>query len=145
VEVRSDRSYAFRVGPAELWAALIRVEDYRLWWPWLRDFRAQSFAPGARWECVVQPPLPYAVRFRLELGEVVAPDHVTASIEGDINGHARLDVCSAGSGSELRLVSSLSPRNAVLRAVAGLAPPVARYGHEWVLDTGIRQFRAHAL
>ena len=70
-------------------------------------FRAQTFSPGARWDCVVQPPLPYPVRFRLELGEVVAPEYVTASIEGDIDGEARLDVAAAGSGSELRLVSRL--------------------------------------
>jgi hypothetical protein len=145
VEVRSDRRYDFSVGPGELWAALVRVQDYRRWWPWLRDFRAQSFSPGARWECVVQPPLPYVVRFRLELREVVSPEYATASIEGDINGEARLDVSAVGSGSELRLVSCLSPRNALLRAVAGLAPPVARFGHEWVLDTGVNQFRARAL
>ena len=145
MEVRSDRRYGFSVGPHELWAAIVRVEEYPRWWPWLRDFRAHSFAPGARWDCVVQPPLPYAVRFRLELGEVVAPEYATASIRGDINGEARLDVAPTGGGSELRLVSWLRPQNALLRAVAGLAPPVARFGHDWVLNTGVSQFRTHAL
>jgi uncharacterized protein YndB with AHSA1/START domain len=144
VDVRSDRRYGFGVGPQELWAALVRVEEYPRWWPWLRDFRAHAFAPGARWECVVQPPLPYAVRFRLRLGDVVAPTYVTASIEGDIDGEARLDVSATATGSELRLVSCLRPRSSLLRTVAGMVPPVARFGHEWVLDTGVRQFRAHA-
>jgi hypothetical protein len=144
VEVRSDRRYDFAVAPDELWAALSRIEHYSSWWPWLRQFRAQSFCPGARWDCVVQPPLPYAVRFRLEIDEVVAPEYVTALIDGDISGDARLDIAPARAGSQLRLVSRLSPRHAVLRAVGGLAPPVARFGHDWVLDTGIRQFRARA-
>jgi hypothetical protein len=37
-------------------------------------------------------------------------------------------------------VSHLEPGNSLLRAVARLAAPVVRYGHDWVLDTGARQF-----
>lgn len=53
------------------------------------------------------------------------------------------DQPSAGDrqGCELRLRSALSPQNRVLRLVTLGARPVARFGHDWVLDSGVRQFR----
>jgi hypothetical protein len=32
----------------------------------------------------------------------------------------------------------------MLKTVARLARPMAQFGHDWVLDTGARQFRSHA-
>jgi len=49
---------------------MVSVEDYQTWWPWLRHCDAESFEPGARWTCVVQPPLPYSLRFRITLDEI---------------------------------------------------------------------------
>src|SRR5687767_1157299 len=86
--VRSDRHYRFGLEPEVLWASLVRIDDYRVWWPWLRGFDATAFAEGERWTCVVQPPLPYALRFVIALEEVEAPRFVTATISGDITGHA---------------------------------------------------------
>jgi hypothetical protein len=145
MEVRSDRRYSFDIEPDELWAAMVRVEDYRSWWPWLRRFEAESFTAGAQWACVVQPPLPYSLQFTLRLDEVEACRFVTATIGGDIVGDARLDLDASGTGSELRLVSNLAPSNALLRAIAAVARPVVQLGHDWVLDTGLRQFRSAAL
>jgi uncharacterized protein YndB with AHSA1/START domain len=145
VEVESDRRYRFAVGPEELWSALTRVEDYRSWWPWLRHFDGSAFAAGERWACVVQPPLPYSLRFTISLREVVAPRFVTATIEGDIGGEARIDVSGSGAASELHLVSRLAPITGVMRRIARVARPVVRFGHDWVLDTGFRQFERRAL
>jgi len=143
MEVRSERRHRFAVAPDELWAAMTSVEDYRRWWPWLRGFEG-SFVEGDRWECEVQPPLPYALKFSLRLEEVVAPRFVTATVHGDIIGHAAIDITPTGDGSDLRLVSVLAPANGMLRAIARVARPVVRFGHDWVLDTGVRQFRKRA-
>ena len=145
MEVRSDRHYRFDLEPEVLWASLVRVEDYRGWWPWLRGFDATAFAEGERWTCVVQPPLPYVLRFVITLEEVEPVRFVTATISGDITGHAALDLAATNDGSELRLVSSLAPSNALLRGIARVAPPMVRFGHDWVLDAGLRQFRRRAL
>ncbi|MGI8662048.1 MAG: hypothetical protein ACR2LQ_02420 [Acidimicrobiales bacterium] len=144
MDVRSDRRYRFGVEPAELWSKLTSVEDYRSWWPWLVGFDAGGFQTGERWACVVQPPLPYSLRFDLVIGDVIVERSVTATIEGDIIGHARLDLAPSGEGSDLRLTSQLAPSNAMLRVVARIAKPVVRFGHDWVIDTGLRQFEAHA-
>jgi hypothetical protein len=145
VQVRSDRRYRFTVGPEVLWPVLTRVEDYRSWWPWLRGFDAVAFEPGAAWTCVVQPPLPYQLRFRIVLDEIDPCRLATATVDGDIVGDARLELSGTDAGTEVRLVSNLSPEHALLRAVARIARPVAQLGHDWVLDTGLRQFRARAL
>ena len=145
VLVRSDRRYRFPVQPEALWPVLTRVEDYRSWWPWLRGFDGAGFEPGAAWTCVVQPPLPYSLRFRIVLDEIDPCRLATASVDGDIVGDARLELTATDSGSEVHLTSSLAPENRLLRAIARVARPVAQLGHDWVIDTGLRQFRSRAL
>jgi hypothetical protein len=93
----------------------------------------------------VQPPLPYRVRFDLKLGEVREASLVTATVTGDVEGDARLDIGPAGSGCEVRLRSRLAPANGFLKAAAVVAEPVIRLGHNWVLDSGAGQFRDRAL
>jgi hypothetical protein len=93
----------------------------------------------------VQPPLPYSLRFDLHFDEVVPARSAGARVEGDISGHARIDIEATDKGSELRLVSHLAPASTMLRAISRLARPVAAFGHDWVLDTGFRQFSARAI
>jgi len=145
MKISSDRRHAFAVSPDELWAAMTRVGAYRGWWPWLRQFEAEALEPGTTWSAVVQPPLPYRLRFDIHLEQVDAPHLVGAKVTGDIVGSARLEIAPTANGSELHLMSDLAPTNAVLRVVAQVAAPVAHFGHDWVLDTGLRQFRERAL
>ncbi len=140
MEIASDRRYEFDLTPAELWAEATQVESYRTWWPWLRRLDGASFEPGARWHCSVQPPLPYRVRFSVQIDEVQPHSLLRASVGGDIRGHARLEVSATPTGCQARLVSELAPRQGVLQAMALLARPLARFGHDWVLDHGARQF-----
>lgn len=140
VRFATDRSYELPVSPTDLWEALTRVDRYQSWWPWLRSFDAQDLAGDEVWDCLVQPPLPYRVRFSVTLDEVVPPSVVRASITGDVVGEALLEITEHSQGSRARLVSHLEPGNGFLRAVARVAAPVVRYGHDWVLDTGARQF-----
>jgi hypothetical protein len=145
VDIHSDRHFGFDVGHASVWTAISRVDQYQEWWPWLHHFDGDALREGERWQCVVKPPLPYRLRFDVVLVEVVDRDLVRARVDGDITGSARLDVIDHGRRSELRLRSELVPADATLRLIARLARPVVTFGHEWVLDTGVRQFRAAAL
>ena len=43
------------------------------------------------------------------------------------------------------LHSSLAPGNSALRLISRVAAPLARYGHDWVLDSGARQFIARSV
>jgi hypothetical protein len=143
--IRTDRRFRFELAPDELWEQITDIGRYREWWSWLRELRARDFAEGEVWRAKVQPPAPYSVRFTLRLDEVVEHEHVSATITGDIQGRAALDVRAHTAGSEIPLVSDLAPRHPALRAMALVGKPLLRFGHDWVLDTGARQFDRNAV
>jgi uncharacterized protein YndB with AHSA1/START domain len=140
--------------PDRVWGALARPDRFPGIWPWLRDFDGRELRAGVTWACAVQPPVPYRVRFDLHLVEVVEGERIDAEVDGDVAGTARLTLERAGDdegrparevGTVLHLVSELSPANGLLKGVLVVAPPVARFGHDWILDTGARQFRERQL
>lgn len=139
--VRSDRQYRFRSPRRDVWDAFTQVDQYRTWWPWLRSFDGREFAEGARWECIVKPQLPYTLEFVIVLDEVREEADAHASLTGDIEGTAALTLTADGAGSALRLQSDLTARSGPARWLDSVAPPLARRGHDWILDNGIRQFR----
>ena len=142
MELTSDRRYHVPATPQVVWTRLAATDEYRQWWPWLREFEAIGLHAGDEWQCRVRPPLPYTVRFTIVLDEVDEPRTIEARIDGDIVGTARVTLSERDDGCEIRLTSTLSPRGRAVRIMADLARPVARRGHDWVLDTGARQFAA---
>lgn len=138
--LRTDRSYPLGEGPHEAWDALTRVDDYRRWWPWLRRFDAERLAPGERWEARIQVPMPWSLRFSLDLHDVEAPVRVSATVTGDIEGTATITVEPVGASAEIRLRSDLAPRHRLLRGVNRIIPGVSRMLHDRVVDRAFRQF-----
>lgn len=152
--LRSERRFRFDVTREDLWTAIAAVEHYPRWWPWLRRFHAEGLVAGDRWHATVQPPLPYSLAFTIDLRRVDEGQRVDADIDGDIGGTATLclldvgrhgDPDGGGLGCEACLTSELAPRSRLLRTAARVAAPVVRFGHDWVLDTGARQFVGRAL
>jgi hypothetical protein len=143
--ITSEHRYALPLEREAVWDLISDVDSYRGWWGWLRVFDAAGLAEGEEWNCLVQPPLPYLVRFQVHLDEVDAPRIVRARVTGDVVGTARLQLDEDGAGCVARLSSTLAPGNATLRLVSRLAAPLARFGHDWVLDSGARQFIARAV
>ena len=143
MQLSSDRRFQFDVPPDRLWFALRRVPDYPDWWSWLDEFDGRRLRAGAVWHCAVQPPLPYTVRFRVILDEVDEARRVVAHLDGDLSGTASLEISPSGTGSEVRLRADLEPARRWLSVVGGVASPLVRWGHDWVLDTGARQFADH--
>ena len=124
-----------------LWASIAQVDRFPTWWPWLRRFEAQGMVVGDVWRCTVQPPLPYSLSFDITIDHV-EPERVAARVSGDITGNAELTITPDGDDAcHARLVSRLAPANRFLQTVALVARPVVSLGHDWVLDTGARQFR----
>lgn len=129
----------------EEWDLISEVSHYRRWWPWLRSFDAAALAAGEEWRCMVQPPVPYVVRFCVVIEHVEAPVLVRATVSGDVVGTATLTLDEGADGCRATLRSSLAPGNSALRLVSRFAAPIARFGHDWVLDSGARQFIDRAL
>ena len=129
----------------EVWTLISEVSEYRAWWPWLRTFEAGALAEGEEWRCEVQPPVPYAVRFRVAIEHVEAPAVVHATVSGDVVGKATLSLEDGNGSCRATVESSLAPGTTALQLVSRFAAPVARFGHDWVLDSGARQFIARAV
>lgn len=144
MEVRSDRTYLFEQPLEDVWGAIGRTECYREWWPWLRRFDADGLVAGDRWHCTVRPPLPYVLRFTVALEEVTEKSRIVASVTGDIGGAATVELHPTSRGCSVRLRSSLCPTGQPLRGIMQWTPWLPRYGHDWVLDTGLKQFRRRA-
>jgi hypothetical protein len=95
---------------------------------------------GEVWACAVRPPVPYTVRFTITIEDVAVERHITAVIDGDIAGRAQLLIEADGPGCRVRLLSALIPERPALKALTFVGRPLARYGHNWVLDTAGQQF-----
>jgi len=132
-------------GEVGVCALINDVSRYRKWWPWLRQFEAAALAEGEQWRCEVQPPVPYPVRFRVQIGHIEAPPLVCAAVSGDVVRAATLTIEEGGAGCTATLRSSLAPGNRALQVISRFDPPIARFGHDWVLDSGARQFIARAV
>jgi hypothetical protein len=143
--------YELPLGPEDVWSIISSVHQYRSWWPWLRQFEGGGLSVGDEWRCVVQPPVPYLVRFRVVIEQVEPPMRVRAKVLGDVVGNAELTLEKVGAGlngdagSMAVLHSSLAPGNTALAIVSRFAAPIARFGHDWVLDSAARQFIARAI
>jgi hypothetical protein len=120
------------------------VHAYKAMWPWLRTFDARALVTGDEWRCTVRPPLPYTVSFVVTLAEVVQDERVTARVSGDIAGTAELTLHGVAGACEVVVRSDLQPRSGFLKVLANTLPPVARFGHDWILSTGAAPFERRA-
>ena len=144
MRILSERRFRVNAAPSEVWAALARVDDYPAWWPWLRRFDAGALAAGEWWRATIRPPLPYRLRFRVELVAVEAPRLVSARVWGDLLGRAAVSLLAAdgGASTDIVIASALEAHSLAARAGARALPGVARRGHDHVLDAGAAQFAA---
>lgn len=140
-----DRTWEFDVPPAEVWAGITRTEEFPEWWAWLRELDADGIYEGAVARCVIQPPLPYSLRLEVHLGHVEEPRFVAATVRGDLDGPARVEVSPTPTGSALRMSFELELRDPVLRGLSVLGRPMMVWAHDRVCDIGVRQFRRRAL
>ena len=141
-----DRTWRFDVGVAELWRVLSRTEDFPKWWTWLHRFESEGLVEGTTARCLVRAPVPYSFRFDLDVVRVVPEELVETRVRGGMEGEARLELAPADpSSSEARIVWRLEMRERLLRTAALLARPVLDWGQQWIVDTGVNQFRRRAL
>ena len=143
--ITSEHRYELPVDREAVWGLISDMDSYRTWWSWLRTFDAAGLKEGAAWSCMIQPPLPYLVRFTVHIEQVDEHELVRARVTGDVVGVAALKFEDTDDGCTAHLASTLAPGNSMLRVVSRVAAPIARFGHDWVLDSGARQFIARAV
>jgi carbon monoxide dehydrogenase subunit G len=135
--------HEFPVPVSEMWEIIQEVDQFEGWWPWLEDFtlvgsplRAGSVLTG-----VAAPPLPYRMRLQVELTRCEAPCAIEASIHGDLEGKATLELHQRGTGTEVDVTWTVEMMQAPMRMADRLAHPVLQWGHDRVVEITIAGFR----
>jgi hypothetical protein len=140
-----DRTFEFAVSPETFWATVSRTECFPEWWSWLRDFDSDGLHGGSKTGCVIQAPLPYALRVAIDVERAVQPELVETRVTGDLEGPARLEITPTPSGCAARLVWALELREPWLRRFARVGRPVLGWAHDRVISIGVRRFEQVAL
>src|SRR3954469_25473952 len=96
---RFERTWKLEVAPERFWTTISRTDEYQQWWPWLKEFEADGMREGSIWRAVIQSPLPYVLRVQLVLDEVVPGERLAVTVDGDIVGHAALDLSATEDGN----------------------------------------------
>lgn len=128
-----------------MWSLVSDTAAFPRLWPWLRSFEPAPLERGATTHCAIGAPLPYLVRLRIEVVDLIPERLVVVDVNGDLRGPARLEIGPTPLGSSARLVWDLELCRPLLRRAARVAAPVLRWGHNRVVDRGVEQFRRAAL
>jgi hypothetical protein len=140
-----DQMFAFDVCADTLWNAVTDTDRYQQWWPWLVGFDLDALATGERAWCEIQAPLPYRLRFEVDLQDVTAPRTIQGHVVGDIEGPAAFTVSRDGAGSRAHLAWELRVTRRLLAGLATIARPALLWGHDHIVEVGLRQFVTRAL
>jgi hypothetical protein len=140
-----DRTFEFAVSPETFWATVSRTERFPQWWSWLREFDSGGLHDGSHTACLIQAPLPYALRVAIDVERTVHPELVETRVTGDLEGPARLEITPTPSGCAARLVWALELREPWLRRFARVGRPVLGWAHDRVISIGVRRFEQVAL
>ncbi len=150
---RFDRVWHFDVTPAELWSTLSHTERYREWWPWLRTFEAVGgdegdedvLATGRIAHVVIQAPLPYQLHCDVRVVDAVRDQRLVTTVDGDLQGPARLELRPVEGGTEARLAWEFELRAPMLRTLSIIGRPAMAWAHDRIVERGLVQFEGHAL
>jgi uncharacterized protein YndB with AHSA1/START domain len=140
------RTYRFPVPPAAVWSSIEDVEHYPAWWGgWLGHFRVSGdgLKAGSVLDGTVSPPLPYRMHVQVTLDQYRPPERIEATVGGDLTGDALLVVTRAGTGSAVEVAWTIEMRQRAMRAVARVAYPLLRWGHDRVVEATVAGFRQH--
>ena len=139
-----DRTWVFAAEPDEFFATVCRTDEFTQWWGWLRRCEIDGVYRGACAHCVIQAPLPYALRLTIAIEAVEAGALIATQVTGDLRGPARLEIAPHADGCTARLVWSLELCDPVLRNVAILARPAMVWAHDRVVAAGVADFERRA-
>ncbi|MDQ3757816.1 MAG: SRPBCC family protein [Actinomycetota bacterium] len=144
-----DRTWSFPCSAEALWATLERVDLYTSWWPWLKRFDAHppSLRRGATARCVAKPAVvPIAMRFRIDIVDVVPARLLAIEVHGDLLGTASLHLTPVDDAhADVRVAWNVDLQHRSLGPLARLAGALAPRGQEWVVRTSMKHFRRGAL
>jgi uncharacterized protein YndB with AHSA1/START domain len=149
---RFDRAWNFAVTPEQLWTTFEQTDRYQEWWPWLKELTIDTrggtngqLRAGNEARVVIQAPLPYQLRCAVRVDQAEPSRLLVATVTGDLEGPARLELSPTASGTEARLAWTLEVRSSLLRPLASIGRPALSWAHDRIVERGLAQFEQHAL
>ncbi len=139
-----DRVWVFAAQPDEFYATVCQTDEFTNWWSWLRRCEIDGIATGAQARCVIQAPLPYALRITITIEDVDPGSLIATRVDGDLRGPARLEIEPHPHGCAARLVWSLELRDPVLANFSIIARPAMVWAHDRVVAAGVAEFERRA-
>ncbi len=135
--------FAFPAGPAAVWEAIGRLDQFERWWAWLGDLEVEGdgLQAGSVLRGSVTPPLPYRMQVNVHLDRCEPERVIDASVDGDLAGDAHLLLVPCPEGSEVEVRWSLEMLQLPMRMAALVAFPLLRWGHDLVVETTVNGFR----
>ncbi len=137
------QGHGFPLAPDLLWRQLEELDQFERWWPWLTDLRVEGegLSLGSVLHGVVNPPVPYRMRLRIEVVECRRPLHLSAIIGGDLTGDSQLDFRPDGDGTWVDAAWTVEMRQPAMRLASRLGRPVLQWGHDRVVEMTVAGFR----
>jgi carbon monoxide dehydrogenase subunit G len=141
-EISYQGSFVFPVAPVELWALIERPENFEQWWGWLHDVECsdERLVTGSVLTGTIDPPVPFTMRARLAIDECRPVQRIVASVKGDIEGSAKLEVGTAERGTRAAIGWDVEMKQREMRLAARFARPVLQWGHDRVVEAAVRGF-----
>jgi hypothetical protein len=136
--------FEFPVPPAELWAAIGRVDQFERWWGWLDALEVEGpgLEAGSVLRGTVAPPVPYRMRVTVDLDRCVSHKLIDASVSGDLVGQAHLRLHPISGGTVAEVAWSVEMKQLPMRLAARVAYPLFRWGHDRVVEATVSGFRS---
>jgi uncharacterized protein YndB with AHSA1/START domain len=142
---RLDRTFVFERPRDHVWALVSRPEEFPRWWTWLRRIESDGLVEGTTARCLIRAPVPFPLRLGVRIDRIVPEERIEVTVTGDLDGAAALELAEHDGGTAARLVWELEAHQRLLRAAGLLTRPALQWGQDWVVATGVRQFRQRAL
>lgn len=129
----------FPVQIEEFWRLIEGFDQYQQWWPWLQEFATEraGLVDGNVLSATVVPPIPYRLRLQVHFQSCQRLSSTEATISGDLRGHASLSFDELRGGTRVRAAWALAAASAPMRAAARMARPLARWGHDRVVEMAV--------
>jgi carbon monoxide dehydrogenase subunit G len=138
-----ERGHRFALTPDQMWDRIGEFDEFERWWPWLTDLCVQGagLKAGTVLNGVVNPPLPYRMRLRVELVDCVRPSAIDARVGGDLDGEARLRLRPDHGGTVVEAAWTIDVRQPAMRVAGRIGRPLLQWGQDRVVDMTVAGFR----
>jgi hypothetical protein len=138
------RQFAFDVPPRIVWAASLEFSSWRNSSTWVHNLEVhgRGLNDGTVLSATVATPVAHPMHVMLELERCLPFELIAATLSGDFRGKGRLLLQddNAATRAQVAWAVEMMPRS--LRAVARVAGPLLRWGHDVLAKNTIDAVRA---